>query len=126
MPIIPEMVSQHALDLYNELKKTDIFIDGNLNPSTKLIDCIANNIKNEQVKTTFTALKNTNNSLQPKYIASSVFAVGPRAYQDDALKLYFALGLYYAKFNAIDVAALPINKKDQKTEKEHAKDGHAH
>ena len=114
LPVIPDMVSQHSLDIYKELAKTDLFLDGKLNPNSKLTNCIANNIKNEQVKTTFNALKSTN-SLSPELVAAAVFNVGPRAYQEEALKVYFAFGLYFAKFNAIDEATLPINKKEDNT-----------
>lgn len=112
LPVVPDMVSQHSLDLYKELAKTDLFIDGKLNPNSKLTNCIANSIQNEQIKTTFNALKATN-SLTPELVAASVFNVGPRAYQEDPLKIYFALGLYFAKFNEIDEATLPINTKPQ-------------
>ena len=35
LPVIPDMVSQHSLDIYKELAKTDLFLDGKLNPNSK-------------------------------------------------------------------------------------------
>ncbi|NQY05540.1 MAG: hypothetical protein HRT68_04870 [Flavobacteriaceae bacterium] len=113
--LIPSMVSKHTLNIFEELKKTGIFDPNNtvthLKHDTAIVECLSFNIANQQIKTTYSALKQTN-SLRPSLIASAAIGVGNSAYMDPHLKTYFALAFYYAKLYDVDHSRLPANMEN--------------
>lgn len=106
--IVKDMISQHAIDVFNELKKTDIFDstqkgEAVFNQNSSFVNCIINNLSEGQMKQTVTSLKKVGD-LTPRMFAFSVTAQnsGASAYMNNDIKAFIALSFYYARFFEID------------------------
>ncbi|WP_194766013.1 hypothetical protein [Tamlana sp. I1] len=111
-----EMVSLHTLEVFEALKKENDLWDPNnkvshLNYKGKVVDCISNNIQDNQLKTTFNALLSTN-SLSPRLFCTPVMQKYRNALSDKYLATYLALDLYYTKLFNVDFS----EDKEQKEE----------
>jgi len=96
-----EFVSPHTLLVLEALKKDDAFLGfenkkSNLNYSSPVINCISNNIQNEDIKTTLNALLSSN-SMNSKLFTTAFAPQYNELVSDKYLALYVALDLYYAK-----------------------------
>ena len=110
-----EMVSPHTIEIFNLLKgKTDLWsLEGKtktLNYNHELIACLANNLKDHDLKTTFNALLTTN-SMSPKLIGAPLRRKAHIALKDQHLATYIALDMYYAKLFDVDFS----NYKEEKS-----------
>ncbi len=98
---LEKMVSKHTFDVFEALKNEKELWDFNnpkskLNYNGELIKCIANAIKDANLKTTLNALLTTN-SMSPKLFGPAILNKYRNAINDKSLALYIALDLYYAK-----------------------------
>jgi len=117
---VEDIASKHSLKIAKALKaESNLWHIENgktsLNASHPLVDCIANNIKDKDIKATFNALLSTN-SLKPKLILPLLNA-SPGAVQTDwNLKSYIAFELFYSQLLEVELAQLknPNPKPDVK------------
>ena len=119
-PKFEEIVSKHTLDVFEALKNdTDLWDATNskshLNYNGKILNCIASNIKDTNLKTTFEALISTN-SMSPKLFGTPLVTKYRNALNDKYLALYIALDLYYAKLFDIDFSNVNLDKPEQKVD----------
>ena len=101
-----EFVSPHTLLVLEALKKDDAFLGfenkkSNLNYKSPVINCISNNIQNEDIKATLNALLSSN-SMNSKLFTAAFAPQYNELVTDKYLALYVALDLYYAKLIDID------------------------
>ena len=104
-----EMVSPHTKEIFELLKtQTNLWnTDGKiktLNYNHDLVKCIAKNITNEDIKTTFNALLSTN-SMSPKLFGEAMRRQSNLAIKDKYLATYIALDMFYAKLFNVDLNA---------------------
>ena len=104
-----EMVSPHTLEIFEILKtKTDLWDlskkNKSLNYKHELVKCLADNISNKDLKTTFNALLSTN-SMSAKLIGEPLKRQSSLAIKDKYLATYIALDMYYAKLFDVDFNA---------------------
>ncbi len=116
-----EMVSPHTKKIFELLKtQTNLWnTDGKiktLNYNHDLVKCIAKNITNEDIKTTFNALLSTN-SMSPKLFGEAMRRQSNLAIKDKYLATYIALDMYYAKLFDVDLNAPKTEKKQQNLNK---------
>ncbi len=119
-PKFEEIVSKHTLDVFEALKNdTDLWDATNskshLNYNGKTLNCIASNIKDANLKTTFEALISTN-SMSPKLFGTPLVTKYRNALNDKYLALYIALDLYYSKLFDIDFSKVNLDKPEQKVD----------
>jgi len=119
-PKFEEIVSKHTLDVFEALKTdTDLWDATNtkshLNYNGKTLNCIASNIKDANLKTTFEALISTN-SMSPKLFGTPLVTKYRNALNDKYLALYIALDLYYSKLFDIDFSKVNLDKPEQKVD----------
>jgi len=119
-PKFEEIVSKHTLDVFEALKTdTDLWDATNskshLNYNGKILNCIASNIKDANLKTTFEALISTN-SMSPKLFGTPLVTKYRNALNDKYLALYIALDLYYSKLFDIDFSNVNLDKPEQKVD----------
>ncbi|WP_452223177.1 hypothetical protein [Lacinutrix chionoecetis] len=100
---VKEFASEHSLNLAKALKtESDLWTTSNNNNNISLdyshpiIDCIANNIKDKDVKTTYNALLATN-SLKPELVLPLLIGNSRSIQIDGGLKSYVALDFFYSK-----------------------------
>lgn len=102
-----EIVSLHSLAVFEVLKSKQELWDLN-NPNTKLnynsslFQCIVENIKSKDLKTTLHALISTN-SMSTKLFGSALNSEYRSAVSDKYLSAYMAFDLFYAKLYDIDI-----------------------
>ncbi|MEY8848396.1 hypothetical protein AB9K26_06255 [Psychroserpens sp. XS_ASV72] len=102
-----KIATPHSIDVFEALKNVDglwYVNDANeysLNYKHKIFDCIANNIVDNDLKTTFSALLNTN-SMSYRMLKDLLLTYSNRMNSDKHLAMYVALELYYAKLNNVD------------------------
>lgn len=111
-----EIVSLHTIEIFNILKADpDLWnTEGKtttLNYNHDLVKCLADNISNKDLKTTFNALITTN-SMSPKLFGEPLKRLSGLALKDKYLATYIALDMYYAKLFDVDLDA----PKKEKTE----------
>ena len=123
-----DIVSHHTLKIFEVLKDERNLWDANnpktyLNYSSTLVNCIANNIKNKNLKTTLNALISTN-SMSPKLFGSALIANYSAVTRDKYLAAYVAFDLYYAKLFTIDKSKINKSKPVSNTENTHPRHNH--
>jgi len=101
-----DIVSPHTLLVLEDLKKDSAFLcfetkKSNLNYKSPIINCISNNIQNEDIKTTLNALLYSN-SMNSKLFSAAFSPRYKELVSDKHLALYVALDLYYSKLIDID------------------------
>ena len=111
-----KIVSPHTQEIF-EILKTDTEL-WNLNGETKslnydheLLKCIANNLTDKDLKTTFNALINTN-SMSAKLFAEPLKRKAYLAVNDIYLATYIALDMFYARLFDQDLNKEQLNEKD--------------
>ncbi|HLV14920.1 MAG TPA: hypothetical protein VKY41_07055 [Xanthomarina sp.] len=111
---IEEIVSPHSMEVFEALKKdTDLWNkDNTINYNSKLLTCIGNNFKNNNLKTTFNALVSTN-SMRPEIFGAPLIKLVKNAHDDRYMAAYVAFDLFYA--NLFDVDAEKVMQKAENT-----------
>lgn len=115
-----DIVSKHSVEVLEALKKEENLWN-NDNPKSKLnynssaLECISNNIKDTNLKTTLNALLSTN-SMAPKLFGPALVSKYRNAISDKNLAMYVALDLYYAKLFDIDFSKVNLDKPEQKVD----------
>ena len=109
-----EIVSPHTLEIFEVLKKESDLWNvnnsvSNLNYDSSLMECLANNIQNQNLKTTFNALLTTN-SMSPKLVGTPLMTNYRSALSDKYLATYIAFDMFYAKLFDIDFSKVNLNK----------------
>ncbi len=115
--------NEHTLRIFEALKQTDnLIIESNntlaLNYKHPVFSCIAENIQDKDLKTTFNALLSTN-SLSARMLQDALLSSSSKIGSDKHLATYVALEMYYTQLTNVDLT----KKEDPKTNK--AKDPHA-
>lgn len=103
---------QHALDIFEALKNVEgLWVTNNnelsFNYNHDIFRCIADNIQDKDLKTTFNALLSTN-SMSMRMLKDALITKVSRLSNDKYLATYIALELYYAKLPNVD-----LTKKEQ-------------
>ena len=109
-----EIVSPHTKEIFNILKTDPNLWNTDeqtktLNYNHEVVKCLAENISNKDLKTTFNALITTN-SMSPKLFGEALRRQSGLALKDKYLATYIALDMYYAKLFDVDFDA-PIEEK---------------
>lgn len=115
-----EIVSAHTLKVFDALKSENTLWDTNntkshLNYNSPIVNCIANNIKDTALKTTFNSLVATN-SMSPKLFGAPLTSKYRTAIKDKHLAAYIALDLFYAKLFDVDFSKVNLNKPASKVD----------
>ncbi|WP_298534414.1 hypothetical protein [uncultured Algibacter sp.] len=115
-----DVISKHTLDVFEALKNENDLWDANnkkshLNYKSSALNCVGNNIKDENLKTTFNALISTN-SMSPELFGSPLMPKFRNALSDKHLALYIALDLYYSNLFDIDLSKVNLEKPEQKVD----------
>lgn len=110
-------VTPHTVKVFNALKKHDLWDaedpKSHLNYNSIFFKCLAENIKDKNLKTTLNALVSTN-SMSPKLFGSPLLTRSRSATSDKYLAAYIAFDLYYAKLFDVDLSKV----KEKTIEKE--------
>lgn len=109
-----KMVSDHSIEIFNVLKsKTDLWhTSGNkttLNYNHPFVKCLAENIKDKEIQTTFNALLSTN-SMRQDIFGEALRRKTSLALRDKYLATYIAFDFYYAPLFNVDLEALQAQK----------------
>lgn len=131
-PIV-DIASEHTQKLFNSIKTSGLYINGSLDYNSPEVKCIADNISNPDLKTTFNALISTN-SFDTKIFTPALRTQLGKLSKDKYLGLYVALDLFYGNMFNVDFskATKPAPKapaaSQQKKEapKKDAHSGHNH
>ena len=112
------MVSEHTLKVFEALKNdTELWnlenASSHLNYNSALMDCIAVNITNPDLKTTLNALLSTN-SMNPKLFGAPLSTNYSLTLSDKYLAAYVAFDLFYAKLFDVDFSK--VEKEKQKVD----------
>jgi len=112
------MVSEHTLKVFEALKNdTELWnlenASSHLNYNSALMDCIAQNIANPDLKITLNALLSTN-SMSPKLFGAPLSTNYSTTLSDKYLASYVAFDLFYAKLFDVDFSQ--IEKEKQKVD----------
>ncbi|WNH09389.1 hypothetical protein [Thalassobellus suaedae] len=115
-----EIISEHTSNIFKALKQDNDLWDANntkshLNYNSKLIKCIADNIKDENLKTTFNALISTN-SMSPKLFGAPLNTKYRNVLSDKFLASYVAFDLFYANLFNIDFSKVNFDKPTEKVD----------
>ncbi len=125
-----KVISAHSIEVFKALKKDGDLWDAqspnsHLNYSSNIISCIAKNIKNENLKTTFNSLLSVNN-LSSKLFGPALRSSKISPLSDKHLASYIALEMYYSKLFDIDLTKIPSKQaEDTKTDADKNEDPHA-
>jgi hypothetical protein len=116
---LEELPSKHTLAVFEALKNENDLWDArnkesHLNYNGMAINCIANNINDVNLKTTFNALLSSN-SLSPKLFGAPLVSKYRNALSDKHLALYIALE-YYSKLFDIDLSKVNLEKPAQQVD----------
>ena len=108
-----EIVSPHTVKVFEALKHDSNLWNTNnprsrLNYNSLFFSCIANNIQNNNLKTTLNALVSTN-SMSPKLFGAPLTSNYSSAIKDKYLVAYIAFDLFYAKLFNVDLSQ--VNNK---------------
>ncbi|MBD0832227.1 hypothetical protein [Aestuariibaculum sediminum] len=95
-----EIASEHTLKVFEALKDVNDLWDAknpnsHLNYHSALMNCVANNIEDEHLKTTLNALISTD-FMSPKLFATPLINNYRRVLSDKHLSTYVAFDLYYS------------------------------
>mgnify|MGYP001461228709 FL=1 len=112
------IVSEHTLKVFEALKNdTELWnlenASSHLNYNSALMDCIAVNITNPDLKTTLNALLSTN-SMNPKLFGAPLSTNYSLTLSDKYLAAYVAFDLFYAKLFDVDFSK--VEKEKQKVD----------
>ena len=112
------IVSEHTLKVFEALKNESELWNLNntsshLNYNSVLMDCIAQNITNPNLKTTLNALLSTN-SMSPKLFGVPLSTNYSTTLSDKYLASYVAFDLFYAKLFDVDFSQ--VEKEKQKVD----------
>ncbi|TYA84359.1 hypothetical protein [Seonamhaeicola marinus] len=115
------VVSQHSLEVFKALKNDNTLWDAentksHLNYDSDVISCIAKNIKNENLNTSFNALLSIDD-LSPKLFGAPLASNSKNALSDKHLATYIALDLYYSKLFDVDLTTIAPKAQEPKMEK---------
>lgn len=115
-----DIISTHTLKIFETLKNENDLWDANnpksnLNYNSALIDCIATNMQNKDLKTTFNALLSTN-SMSTKLFGRPLMSNYRYAVSDKYLASYIAFDLFYAKLFNLDLSKVNDEKPEQKVD----------
>lgn len=115
-----DMVSAHTLKVFETLKNENTLWDANntkshLNYNSSIVNCIANNIQDTALKTTFNSLVTTN-SMSPKLFGAPLISKYRTVIKDKHLATYMALDLFYAKLFDVDFSKVNLNKPTSKVD----------
>lgn len=110
------VVSEHTYKVFKALQnEKDLWnLNGaksNINYNSNTISCIADNIKSNNLKTTFNALKSTN-FLSPELMGTPIKNSINVSHRDNALRAYIALDFYYSKLQNVDFSKIDFSKRD--------------
>lgn len=105
-----EIVTPHTVKVFEALKQENSLWDANnkesyLNYNSPFFKCVANNIKNENLKITLNALVSTN-TMSPKLFGSPLMSNYTAALSDKYLAAYIAFDLYYAKLFNVNLSSV--------------------
>lgn len=103
-------VSEHTVAVANALKGTSLYKNGKLNYQSKTITCLAENMQEGGLKTTFNALLATN-SMSKQLYGPALQTEAIKVSKDKNLAMYVALEYFYAQLNNIDFTNVDFNKK---------------
>lgn len=114
-----DIVSPHTIKVFEALKNENDLWDANnpksyLNYNSPLVKCIAINMQNADLKTTFNALLETN-TMSPKPFGAPLMSNYRLVVQDKYLAAYIAFDLFYAKLFNIDLSQVS-NKPEQEVD----------
>lgn len=109
-----DIVSAHTHKIFTALKNEADLWDANnpdshLNYNSNIVSCIAANLQDEKLKTTFNSLLSTN-FLKPKLISPALTSNYKNVIKDKHLAAYIAFDLYYAKLFDIDFSKINLDK----------------
>lgn len=115
-----DMVSPHTIEIFNILKENNELwnLDGetkSLNYNSEFVKCLANNLNDKDLKTTFNALLTTN-SMSSKLFGEPLRRKAHFAVKDKYLATYIALDMFYAKLFDVDFNMEEFNNKDASAE----------
>ncbi|MBT8303597.1 MAG: hypothetical protein KJP09_03935 [Bacteroidia bacterium] len=115
-------VSEHDIRIFNALKKEkDLWVNDNgtyrLNYNSDLVTCIADNILDEALQTTFKALIETN-SMNTRLFVSPLRSKMGAVLKDKFLATYIALDMFYSQFFTTDFSNVELIPDDEKFPKE--------
>lgn len=109
---ITDYVTEESLAIFNVLKNQEIWEGTHLKNNSSINECIAKNISNKDIKSSFNTLISIEN-LDPKLIASAI--TDNRSirgqFRDKTLMTYVALDMYYAKFFNTDFSTITFLTK---------------
>ncbi|HLV39323.1 hypothetical protein [Xanthomarina sp.] len=110
-----EIVSPHTMEVFKALKNdTDLWNkDNTINYNSKLLTCIGNNFRNNDLKTTFHALVSTN-SMRSEIFGVPLIKFVKNAHEDRYMAAFVAFDLFYA--NLFDVDPTKVTEKPQTNE----------
>ncbi|MFI1772480.1 hypothetical protein ACH5TX_12275 [Flavobacteriaceae bacterium MEBiC06459] len=112
-----DIISKHTSKIFEALKLDNDLWDAentksHLNYNSKLIKCVSENIKDENLKTTFNALLSTN-SMSPKLFAAPLSTKYRNVLSDKFLATYTAFDLFYANLFNIDFSKINFDKPEE-------------
>ncbi|MBU3822645.1 hypothetical protein KO566_11270 [Flavobacteriaceae bacterium XHP0103] len=102
-----EILTPHTVEIFKVLKTNPELWNtnnsaSNLNYNSNFFDCISNNIRDNNLKTTLQALLKTG-SMSPKLITAPLSSRYNQASNDKYLAAYIAFDLFYAKLFDVDL-----------------------
>ena len=115
-----EIASPHTIEIF-EILKTDKDLwnlDGetkSLNYNSKIVKCLADNLSDKDLQTTFNALLETN-SMSAKLFGEPLRRGAYLAIKDKYLATYIALDMFYAKLFDVDFSQKDAGKEVPKPE----------
>jgi len=109
-----DIVSDHTKAIFEELKKDESLWNTkgkikSLNYNHELVKCLANNIKDKDINTSFNALLSTN-SMRLELLSRELRTRSARTSKDQHLATYIALDYLYAKLFDVDFS---VPKKEK-------------
>ncbi|WOD42730.1 hypothetical protein [Hwangdonia lutea] len=115
-----DIVSPHTVKVFEALKQENDLWDANnpesyLNYNGALVKCIAINMQNPELRTTFNSLLEVN-SMSPKPFGAPLMSNFRHALSDKYLAAYIAFDLYYAKLFNKDLSKVNNEKPVQKVD----------
>lgn len=107
-----EVVSPHTMKVFEVLKKdTDLWNqDNTINYNSKLLTCIGNNFRNNDLKATFQALVSTS-SMRSEIFGVPIIKFVKNSHEDRYMAAYVAFDLFYA--NLFDVDPTKVTEKPE-------------
>nr|WP_290856415.1 hypothetical protein [Flaviramulus sp.] len=111
-----EIVSNHSYKILEALKNEKVLWDSNssvsrLNYKSDLMNCIASNVNQKDLKTTLNALLSTN-SMTPKLFGRPLINKYRNVVVDKHLASYVAFDLYYARLYDLDLTEIDFDKPE--------------